>query len=70
MNLKKCHDRPDNGGLASLSRTGKQGIAIESGCCKGTGRMPVMGQSEYESANEALVIQAQGRPFGIKDPRI
>jgi hypothetical protein len=23
-----------------------------------------MEQSEYESANEALVIQAQGRPFG------
>ncbi len=26
--------------------------------------MPVMEQSEHESANEALVIQAQGRPFG------
>ncbi len=26
--------------------------------------MPVMEQSKHESANEALVIQAQGRPFG------
>ncbi len=40
---------------------GKQGVAIESGCCRTTGRVPVMEQSEYESANEALVIQAQAQ---------
>ncbi len=55
--LKKFHGRPVVGGLASLGGMGRQGIlvAIESGCCKSTGRVPVMEQSEYESANEALV---------------
>ncbi len=46
---------------------GKQGVAIESGCCRSTGRVPVMELSEYESANDALVIQAQGRPFGPQE---
>ncbi len=64
VNLKKCQGRPDIGRLASLGWMGKQGVAIESGCCRSTDRVPVMEQSEYESANEALVIQAQGRPFG------
>ena len=41
---------------------GKQGVAIESGCCKSTGRVPVIEQSEYESANEALVRA------GIRNP--
>ena len=46
---------------------GKQGVPIESGWCRstGTGRVPVMEQSEHESASEALVIQAQGRRFGV-----
>ncbi len=43
---------------------GKQGVSIESGCCRSSGRVAVMVQSEYGSTNEALVIQAQGRPFG------
>jgi hypothetical protein len=45
---------------------GKQGVPIESGWCRsaGTGKVPVMEQSEHESASEALVIQAQGRRFG------
>jgi hypothetical protein len=45
---------------------GKPGRAIESGCCRSTGRvqLEVMKQSEQESANEALVIQAEGRQFG------
>jgi hypothetical protein len=34
---------------------GKQGAAIEFGCCKSIGMVPVMEQSEYESANDALV---------------
>ncbi len=48
---------------------GKQGIPIESGWCRstGTGRVPVMDQAEYESASEALVIQAQGRQFGPRN---
>ncbi len=39
---------------------GKQGVPIESGWCMstGTGRVPVMEQSEHESASEAQVIQA------------
>ncbi len=53
--LKQFHDRPVIGGLASLGWMGKQDIAIESGCCKRTGSVPVIEQSEYESANEALV---------------
>jgi hypothetical protein len=31
--------------------------------------VPVVEQSEYESANEALVTQAQGRPFGPQPPQ-
>jgi hypothetical protein len=63
---KKFQGRPDIGGLASLGWMGKQGVAVEPGCCRNTGRVPgpVMEKSEYESANEAQVIQAQGRPFG------
>ncbi len=64
---KKCQGRPDIGGLASLGWMGKQGVAIESGCCRSTGRVPMMEQSEYESANEELVIQAQA---GHYDPTI
>jgi hypothetical protein len=54
--LKEFHGRPVVGGLASLGGMGKQGVAIESasGCCKRTGRVPVIEQSEYEPANEAL----------------
>ncbi len=55
------------GVLASLGWMGKQGVAIESGCCRSTGRVPVMEQSEYESANEALVIPVR---TGHSDPRI
>jgi hypothetical protein len=43
---------------------GKPGVRVESGCYTSTGRVPVMKQTEHESANEALVIQAQGRQFG------
>jgi hypothetical protein len=53
--LNKFQGRPVVGALASLGGMGKQGVAIESGCCKCTGRVPVIEQSEYESANEALV---------------
>ncbi len=41
---------------------GKQGVAIESGCCKSTDRMPVIEQSEYESANEVLVRAGHSEP--------
>ncbi len=51
-------------GLAGLVGTGKSGKAIESGSCRSTWRVPVMKQSEHKSANDALVIQAQGRQFG------
>jgi hypothetical protein len=45
-------------GLAGLGEMGKQSVPIESGWCRstGTGRVPVMEQSEHESASEALVI--------------
>ena len=61
---KKC--QIGEKGLAGLGGMGKQGVPIESGWCSstGTGRVPVMEQSEHESASEALVIQAQGRRFG------
>ncbi len=66
--LKKLHGRPVIGALTSLGWMGKQGVAIESGCCKSTGRVPlaVIGQSEYESANEALVRAGPGH----SEPRI
>ena len=64
--LKKFHGRPVIGALASLGGMGKQGVAIESGCCRSTGRVPVIEQSENESANEALVT---GRA-GHLEPRI
>ncbi len=60
--LKKFHGRPVIGELASLGGMGKQGVAIESGCCKSTGRVPVMEQFEYESANEALVRAGDSEP--------
>ena len=60
--LKKFHGRPVIGALASLGGMGMQGIAIESGCCKSTGSVPVMEQSEYESANEALVRAGHSEP--------
>jgi hypothetical protein len=43
---KECLGRPDIGGmgLSGLDRMGKSGVAIESGCCTGTGRAPVMKQ--------------------------
>ncbi len=46
VNLKKCQGRPDIGGLARLGGMGNQDVAIESGCCRSTGREPVMEQSE------------------------
>ncbi len=49
-------------GLASLGWMGKQGVAIESGCCKSTGRVPVIEQTEYESANEALLRAGHVEP--------
>jgi hypothetical protein len=61
---KTFHGRPVIGALASLGGMGKQGVAIKSGCCKSTGRVPVIEQSEYESANEALV------KVGHSEPRI
>ncbi len=59
---KKYYSRPIIGGLASLGWMGKQGVAIESGCCKSTGKVPVMEQSEYESANDALVRTGHSEP--------
>ncbi len=56
------HGRPVIGALASLGGMGKQGVAIESGCCKSTGRVPVMELTEYESANEALVRAGHSEP--------
>ncbi len=60
--LKKFYGRPVIGALASLGGKGKQGVAIESGCYKSTGRVPVIEQFEYESANEALVRAGHSEP--------
>jgi hypothetical protein len=64
VNFKKC--KIGEMGLADLGGMGKQGVPIEFAWCRstGTGRVPVMEQSEHESASEPLVIQAQGRRFG------
>jgi hypothetical protein len=64
VSYKKCQIGGNLKGLAGLGGMGKQDVPIESGWCRstGTGRVPVMEQSQHESASEALAIQAQGRP--------
>jgi hypothetical protein len=65
--LQPSEPKPNaSAGLAGLGGMGKPGVPIESGCCRSTDRVPVMKQCEHwhESANEALVVQAQGRQFG------
>jgi hypothetical protein len=48
----KCQGSPDilEKGLAGLGWMGKPGVATGSGCCRSTGRVPVMKQSDHGSA--------------------
>ena len=68
VNLKNCQGRPTSGGSgpAGLGGMGGAGVAIESGCCRSTGRGSTVSElvKGTEPANVALNIQAQCRPFG------